>query len=567
MHIFVQRPAALAQSDSRRSARRSQTTQPNTDNRRLSRADGGSHDLSRMPTRAAHGASSEGTGSAGELDSVDAQRLAAAVTETAGRPIDAPTRAYFGARFGHDFTQIRIHDDATAARSTEALDARAYTLGNHIAFGPGEYAPQTGRGRALLAHELAHTLQQRHVHVGPAMIPSVGESHNTAECEADAAATLALSARSVPPRTPRIPTLGSGIGARIQRAVKTWAGVFDTAQYEEKREIGDGGFANLGVDITIVFTPGAAVNAEKIAFVQSVSRTIDGVPEPQREPHFANKSEDKDLKKKEAERDERERKTAEERSLQDYDTPPGGHIDAGLSHRTPLTGMLDPKKGENKLSQSPEATGSARLTEFGWRCKTCKPPTKDATLTDPTRLPVKLSSSVDASFETTALAVQGAQEGTYYGSVTWGWTKAAGENQPHKKPFQPGGRQPSKPIDKSGDFESKSSAPSSEFADIAHLWNQSTSSIGEKSIPLPEFEDKFIKTKKTELLEKPEKGKKIGELDVNTQVGAIQSSEGEAAALQKVIVVSGKFAGRVGFVKKDALADRETDPTPKRKPR
>jgi hypothetical protein len=64
-------------------------------------------------------------------------------------------------RFGADFGHVRIHRDALAARSSRELGARAYTYGAHIAFGAHEYAPGSRAGRALIAHELAHTLQQR----------------------------------------------------------------------------------------------------------------------------------------------------------------------------------------------------------------------------------------------------------------------------------------------------------------------------------------------------------------------------------------------------------------------
>ncbi|MBN8923568.1 MAG: hypothetical protein BGP10_06165 [Rhodanobacter sp. 68-29] len=61
---------------------------------------------------------------------------------------------------GHDFSRVRVHTDDAAAASAQELGARAYTVGEHIAFARGEYAPGTAAGRQLLAHELTHTLQQ-----------------------------------------------------------------------------------------------------------------------------------------------------------------------------------------------------------------------------------------------------------------------------------------------------------------------------------------------------------------------------------------------------------------------
>jgi hypothetical protein len=64
-------------------------------------------------------------------------------------------------RFGHDFSQVRVHTDSKAAESAAAVNALAYTVGRHVAFGSGGYAPNTNAGRRLMAHELSHTVQQQ----------------------------------------------------------------------------------------------------------------------------------------------------------------------------------------------------------------------------------------------------------------------------------------------------------------------------------------------------------------------------------------------------------------------
>jgi hypothetical protein len=79
---------------------------------------------------------------------------------SSGRPLDAATRANMEPRFGHDFSQVRVHTDAAAERSAKALQADAYTLGHHITFAAGQYRPHQEWGQQLLAHELTHTLQQ-----------------------------------------------------------------------------------------------------------------------------------------------------------------------------------------------------------------------------------------------------------------------------------------------------------------------------------------------------------------------------------------------------------------------
>ena len=78
-----------------------------------------------------------------------------------GEPLDAALREDMEARFGQSFGQVRIHAGPEAARSALALNAHAYTLGSDIAFAPGRYAPHSGAGRRLLAHELAHVVQQQ----------------------------------------------------------------------------------------------------------------------------------------------------------------------------------------------------------------------------------------------------------------------------------------------------------------------------------------------------------------------------------------------------------------------
>lgn len=77
-----------------------------------------------------------------------------------GTALDAHARTLMESRFHSDFANVRIHTDIDAANSARALHARAYTAGRDIVFGAGEYRPQSAHGRKLLAHELAHVVQQ-----------------------------------------------------------------------------------------------------------------------------------------------------------------------------------------------------------------------------------------------------------------------------------------------------------------------------------------------------------------------------------------------------------------------
>jgi hypothetical protein len=77
-----------------------------------------------------------------------------------GHPLDPDTRAFMEPRFGHDFSQVRVHADSMAADSAAAINAHAYTVGNNVVFGARQFTPQSSAGRRLLGHELAHVVQQ-----------------------------------------------------------------------------------------------------------------------------------------------------------------------------------------------------------------------------------------------------------------------------------------------------------------------------------------------------------------------------------------------------------------------
>ncbi|MGW2250173.1 eCIS core domain-containing protein [Kitasatospora sp. NPDC001660] len=77
-----------------------------------------------------------------------------------GTPLAAPERAYFGPRLGTDLSQVRVHSGPSAERAAEAVDARAFTLGEHVVLGSSHATGTAGR-RELLAHELVHVAQYR----------------------------------------------------------------------------------------------------------------------------------------------------------------------------------------------------------------------------------------------------------------------------------------------------------------------------------------------------------------------------------------------------------------------
>jgi len=82
------------------------------------------------------------------------------VLRSPGQPLDSATRAFFEPRFGHDLSHVRVHTDSQAAESARAVNALAYTVGQHIAFSEGAYEPVAAGGGRLLSHELVHAIQQ-----------------------------------------------------------------------------------------------------------------------------------------------------------------------------------------------------------------------------------------------------------------------------------------------------------------------------------------------------------------------------------------------------------------------
>ena len=135
------------------------------------------------------------------------------VLRSPGRPLDDATRGFMESRFGHDFSGVRVHTDARAAESARAVNALAYTVGHHVAFDAGQYAPGRNAGRQLLAHELAHVRQQQS---GIARLQnkiSVSDGSDAHEKEAIQLASAVVSGQP-------LPSLSRGAatpGATIQR--------------------------------------------------------------------------------------------------------------------------------------------------------------------------------------------------------------------------------------------------------------------------------------------------------------------------------------------------------------
>jgi Domain of unknown function (DUF4157) len=170
------------------------------------------------------------------------------VLRSPGQPLDQGTRAAMETHFGHDFSQVRVHMDSTAGASARAVNAHAYTVGQHIAFAAGQYQPQTPSGHHLLRHELAHSIQQgglappagSPLEIGPASDPLEAEADRMASADvpeeprgrdgnvvrrqtADAPAVPSASTSAAAPAAadaqPQDPTLGPYGGCNDSRAI------------------------------------------------------------------------------------------------------------------------------------------------------------------------------------------------------------------------------------------------------------------------------------------------------------------------------------------------------------
>lgn len=131
------------------------------------------------------------------------------VLNSPGRPLDSATRRFFEPRFGHDFGRVRIHIDSRAAESARAVNAQAWTVGQEIIFAQGRYAPETPAGKNLLAHELAHTIQQRGVPRPAARVAAARDAeYHHLERDANSMAAAAKTGKpAAAPRQAKRPTL------------------------------------------------------------------------------------------------------------------------------------------------------------------------------------------------------------------------------------------------------------------------------------------------------------------------------------------------------------------------
>lgn len=174
------------------------------------------------------------------------------VVGSSGQPLEESVRTYMEPRFGHDFSGVRVHTDARAVESAGAVNAVAYTVGNHIAFASGQYHPDSSDGRRILAHELAHVVQQSGRGFQTSVLPLSVPTDGAAEREADVIARGVLN--NIPTRP--FQSVVPGAIARQQASEDDAPGVLGTIAGGLMGEFNeDPSLAMIGVDLGVSLVP------------------------------------------------------------------------------------------------------------------------------------------------------------------------------------------------------------------------------------------------------------------------------------------------------------------------
>jgi hypothetical protein len=132
-----------------------------------------------------------------------------------GRPLEEPLRTDMQDRFDTSFGSVRVHTDAASGDASRVLGARAFTTGQDIYFGRGQYRPEAAQGRRLLAHELAHTIQQRGLSAGEQKAMEVAPPDDPVEQRAELAAEAVVRGNRAGPITPLGGTAAPVAGALV----------------------------------------------------------------------------------------------------------------------------------------------------------------------------------------------------------------------------------------------------------------------------------------------------------------------------------------------------------------
>jgi uncharacterized protein DUF4157 len=306
-----------------------------------------------------------------------------ASTRGGGSPLPESSRSFMESCFGTDFSQVRLHTGDYAARLSGALGAKAFTVGNDIYFRTGSLSPDSSHGRRLLAHELTHTVQQRAVPSGHLCAPAVIQ-----KTDGDKA--------------------------------KTHFGEFEAVKYHAIKQKADG--KEVGVEMFLKFNPGANVDAKQIALTQAATGKIAGTSAATAEPNFGRRSASSG---------------AGQGHFIDvlagfpsplYSTADQPRLGATASDLTSYPTVPSAALSPAQVTAQETATGLTGVTRTGFGkhgfrfmdAGKLKGP-DSAELYDAPQLGTANDS--EQTFESAALAIEGTQQGSYYGSVSWGWRR------------------------------------------------------------------------------------------------------------------------------------------------
>ncbi len=176
------------------------------------------------------------------------------VLRSPGQPLDKAARNFMEPRFGTDFGHVRVHTDHHAARSARAVSALAYTVGPHLVFGEGQYKPHGTDGRQLLAHELAHVVQNRNSGVSSSgSFKAISHPSDASEQEATGVARQVMSGGSVNVNGPAtgfmhrdvvevLKDIGIGagivaVGTGVGLGIAALAGAFDSKETKHAKAL------------------------------------------------------------------------------------------------------------------------------------------------------------------------------------------------------------------------------------------------------------------------------------------------------------------------------------------
>jgi hypothetical protein len=200
-----------------------------------------------------------------------------------GRPLPQATRAFFEPRFGWDLGDVRVHTDGAAAAAARGLQARAFGVGRDIVFGAGEYAPDTAAGRALLAHELAHVVQQAPGRAAPRV--GVGEAEREADAAAESRGHIQISARPITIHRQPAPGNTGMTREELARRLRTIFGHDVTIEVgsreRQTRELGGPQATRRLPDDWQAWDPGASspLYDEILGAIEDFGRAVGGVPD------------------------------------------------------------------------------------------------------------------------------------------------------------------------------------------------------------------------------------------------------------------------------------------------